>query len=293
MNNQSFRGIKVEKFSESNVTVTGIPFDKNASIGKGASYAPDHLRELSVMIPATSMEGFPLNNIKLFDNGNITTEDFVEMQKEALKVISNDKFNIFLGGDHSVAIATERAFYDYAKTINKIPVIIHIDAHPDICYEYEDNKFSHACPNMRSLEYGYEDKNVTLIGIRGVEPQEYETFQKHPSIDVFKATDVRTLGAERLVSYLTAKYGNDEHIVYLSYDIDANDPAYAPGTGTPEPFGLDTFTVLNIVTGIIKNLNVHTMDLVEVSPALDINDITSYLAIKSIYEVLFTLQNKQ
>ncbi|MEG1565710.1 MAG: arginase family protein [Bacilli bacterium] len=293
MNETHFRGLLTTDLSAADVTITGIPFDKNASIGKGASLAPDHIRELSVMIPPLSMEGYIINKIKLFDNGNILDEDFSKIKEKANNLYNNKKFNIVLGGDHSISIPLEQAFYDYALSIGKEPVIIHIDAHPDICDVYEDNKFSHACPNKRSLDYGYKDENVTLIGIRGVEEQEALLFQNHPEIDVFKTTDVKTLGPDRLVQYLKGKYSNPKYIVYLSYDIDANDPSFAPGTGTPEPFGLTNFEVLDIILGLFKNLNIGTFDIVEVSPKLDTNDITSYLAIKTLYEVLYLLQLKK
>lgn len=291
-NKDEFRGLLTKNIEESSVILTGIPFDKNASIGSGARYAPDHIRELSIMIPPLSMNGYLIEKTKIFDNGNIGTENFEEMQKKCYDIYLKNKFTVFIGGDHSTSIATERAFYDFAIKNKKTPVIIHIDAHPDICDSYEDNKYSHATTNKRSLDYGYKDENITLIGIRGFEQQEVEFLRKHPKIDVFKASDVIALGSERLVNYITNKYKDDKYMIYLSYDIDANDPAYAPGTGTPEPFGLNNFDVLNIILGLIKNLNICAFDIVEVSPQLDINDITSYLAIKTLYEVLYELEQK-
>lgn len=288
-----FRGIIEKNIDNANVILTGIPFDKNASIGLGASLAPDHIRELSKMVPATSKDGFKIEGIRMFDNGNITDEDFDLMQKKAFNALNTGKFNLFLGGDHSVAIATERAFYDYAKSINKNPVIIHLDAHPDICDIYEDNYYSHACPNRRSLDYGYKDKDLFIIGVRGFEEQEIDFFEKHPEIYVFNASNTRKLGAENLINLLVAKYGDSNNLIYLSYDIDINDPAFAPGTGTPEPFGLDNNLVMEIIEGIFKNLNVRAFDIVEVAPPLDINDITSYLAIKAIYEALYILSLKK
>lgn len=290
---EQFQGINCQDFNKANVILTGIPFDKNTSIGSGASEAPDHIREMSVMFPPMTQYGEYLNKIKLFDNGNIATDDFDLMQKEAYKAISCHKFPVFIGGDHSVAIATERAFYDYAKLCNKTPVLIHIDAHPDICDSYEDNFYSHATPNKRSLDYGYEYKNLTMIGMRCFEPQEVVYLAKHPEISCFTTGDVKKLGVTKIIEELIKKYDNKDNMIYLSYDIDANDPAYAPGTGTPEPWGLNSFEVLDLITGIVKNLNVSCFDIVEVSPRLDVNDITSSLALKTLYEVLYLIQNKQ
>ncbi len=287
---KEFRDLVVENINEANVFICGVPYDKNASVGKGASLAPDTLRELSYDLPPLDMVGNLLTKVKLFDFGNFDGSDFSKLEAEIYhKLLKENGFHIILGGDHSIAIASERAFFNHAKENGKVPVIIHIDAHPDICDVYHDSKYSHACPNFRAIEYGYEDKNITMVGIRGFEAQEIETFKKHPAIDVFKVIDVKKLGVEALLTVLVAKYKDPKYEVYLSYDIDANDPAYAPGTGTPEAFGLTNFETLAIVTGLVSNLNVTCMDLVEIAPPLDVNNITSWLGLKTIYEIFNAL----
>lgn len=290
---KEFRDLLTLKEEEANVFLVGVPFDKNASVGKGASFAPKVLRELSYNLPPLDRMGNDLRKIKLFDIGDFKDEDFSILENRfANELYTKQGFHLIFGGDHSIAIASERAFFNYAKSKNKIPVIIHIDAHPDICDVYNNSKFSHACPIYRSLEYGYEDKNITLLGIRGFELQEIETFKKHPLIDVFKAQDIKLLGVERLISYLKTKYDDDKYLLYISYDIDANDPAYAPGTGTPEAFGLTNFETMNIITSLVKEFNVDTLDIVEVAPPLDINNITSWLALKTLYEVFHEIIEK-
>ena len=292
--NKEFRDLITLNKEEADVILVGVPFDKNASVGKGASLAPKVLRELSYELPALDRSGNDLRSLKLFDNGDITTEDFDEMKLEfSNRLFSNKGFHLIFGGDHSIAIASCRAFYDYAISLNKIPVIIHIDAHPDICDVYEDNKFSHACPIFRSLEYGYKDENVVLVGIRGFEAQEIETFKKKSDLKVFKAKDVDNQGIDSVISYITNKYNSDKYLVYVSYDIDANDPSYAPGTGTPEAFGLTSKETMKLITSLVRNLNVDALDIVEVAPPLDVNNITSWLALKTLYEVFNELINKK
>ena len=290
---KEFRDLLTLKEEEANVFLVGVPFDKNASVGKGASFAPKVLRELSYDLPPLDRMGNDLRKIKLFDIGDFKDEDFSILENRfANELYTKQGFHLIFGGDHSIAIASERAFFNYEKSKNKIPVIIHIDAHPDICDVYNNSKFSHACPIYRSLEYGYEDKNITLLGIRGFELQEIETFKKYPLIDVFKAQDIKLLGAERLIGYLKTKYDDDKYLLYISYDIDANDPAYAPGTGTPEAFGLTNFETMNIITSLVQEFNVDTLDIVEVAPPLDINNITSWLALKTLYEVFHEIIEK-
>ena len=135
MSQDKFRDLITNNIDESNVIICGIPYDEGCSCGGGASMAPDTIRELSGFLPPLSMDGDLLTKIKLFDYGNVEKcEDYFEKLKEvASQIISTKKFPIFIGGDHSVSIPLEEAFYDYCKNNSKTPVIIHLDAHPDIC----------------------------------------------------------------------------------------------------------------------------------------------------------------
>jgi len=284
-----FRDLMSTK-EEANVFICGVPFDGNASVGKGASKAPSVLRALSYDLPPLDMTGNLLTDVKICDLGDFDASDFTKLQNDfASKLFTNKGFHIILGGDHSIAIASERAFYDDCVKRGKTPVIVHMDAHPDICDVYDGSKYSHACPIFRSLEYGFKPENIVLVGIRGFEAQEIETFKKNPKLDVFKAIDIKKLGPEQFLKYLVKKYSSKEYEIYFSYDIDANDPAYAPGTGTPEAFGLSNFETVAIATGLIANLNVTCMDLVEIAPPLDVNNITSWLGLKTLYEIFHTL----
>ena len=288
--NKEFRDLITDDESFADVILIGVPFDKNASVGKGASFAPQVLRELSYDLPALDRNGNDLRSLKIFDEGDIKDFDFTNMEKEFSNRLFNKKgFHLIFGGDHSIAIASCRAFYNYAKRLDKEPVIIHIDAHPDICDVYENSKYSHACPIFRSLEYGYKDENVVLVGVRGFEAQEIETFKKKKDLKVFKASDVENFGIDNVISYIINKYKDDKYLIYISYDIDANDPSYAPGTGTPEAFGLTSNETMKLITDLVRNLNVDAMDIVDVAPPLDVNNITSWLALKSLYEVFYQL----
>ena len=287
---KEFRDLMAKSEEEANVFLCGVPYDKNASVGKGASLAPKVMRELSYDLPALDMLGNNLTKVKIADLGDFDGDNFENLKKNIEEeLLSKDGFHVILGGDHSIAIASERAFFDACVRRGKTPVIIHMDAHPDICDVYDGSKYSHACPIFRALEYGYKDENITMVGIRGFEAQEIETFKKHPKLDVFKSFDIKKLGVEALLTLLVSKYRDSKYEVYFSYDIDANDPAYAPGTGTPEAFGLTNFETVAILTGLIANLNVTCLDIVEVAPPLDVNNITSWLALKSLYEVFHTL----
>lgn len=287
---KEFRDLMVKNEKKANVFVCGIPFDENASVGKGAAKAPAMLRKLSYFLPPLDMVGNNLTRVKIFDCGDYNGYDFNKLTTDLqFNFLNHEGFHVIFGGDHSIAIASERAFYCKCLKENKIPVIIHIDAHPDICDIYEGSKYSHACTNYRALEYGYDEKNITIIGARGFESKEVETLKNHQYIDVFKTIDIKKMGVDKLVNYISQKYSGNKYLVYISYDIDVNDPSFAPGTGTPEAFGLTSFESTSIICGLINNLNVDVMDFVEIAPPLDVNNITSWLALKSLYEIFSTL----
>lgn len=297
MNNTRFRGLLTQSIQESDIVLTGIPFDKNASVGKGASLAPETLKNLSSFLPPLSMDGFLLTK-KIYDNGNInplpneSIEDyFQKIQQESLKLFKTNKFNIFIGGDHSVAIPLQKSFLEYCKMNNKKAAIIHIDAHPDICDSYNGSKLSHACPIKRAIDNGYSKENIVLIGIRGYEEQEVIYLKNNPAIQVYNASYINEYGITQMLKKIKDKFQGDYQI-YLSYDIDANDPSFAPGTGTPEAFGLSNLTILKILKYFFNNLPISTMDLVEISPFLDINNMTSWLGLKTLYEIFYEL-NKE
>ena len=294
MKQDYFRGLLTSKLEESNVTLTTIPYDEGCSCGGGAAFAPKKIRELSSFLPPLSMDGDLLTKIKLYDFGDIKKQKdyFAHLKHEAYSRLLINKFPVFIGGDHSVSIPLEAAFYDWCSENNKIPAIIHLDAHPDICHFYDGSLYSHACTNKRSIDYGYKPEDVVLVGIRGFEEQEIEYFAEHPELKVYTANMCYELGMAEIIKQIKEKF-DDRYAIYLSYDIDINDPAYAPGTGTPEAFGPTSRMVLELILGLIENLNIRAFDIVEVSPKLDCNDITSWLALKTLYEVFKVLIKKE
>lgn len=291
MINDLFRDLMTKNIDESDVILVGIPYDLGCSCGKGASLAPSVIRELSSYLPPFTQDGKSLKNIKMFDYGDISSFD--EIEGKFSTVLRNNKFNLIIGGDHSVSIPTQKSFYEYAKSLNKTPVIIHIDAHPDICDFYDGSKYSHACTNMRAIENGYDKENITLVGIRGYEEQEVIFLGNHPELKVYNASYLNDFGFKDTIEYLFQKYkDNDKYLIYLSYDIDANDPSFAPGTGTPEAFGLNSIELMKFIKELVANLPIKVLDIVEISPILDTNNITSWLALKTIYEVLALIKGE-
>lgn len=281
---KTFRGIKKTSIEDAKIIITGLPIDINASNEKGTSKAPDRIRKLSYVVTPFAMDNTSIENCNLFDNGNV--KNFADIESVAREVYKHKGFPFFIGGDHSVAIPTEKAFINKCKDEGKTPVIIHMDAHADIMKIYQNNPYSHATPNYHALQNGLKDENLTMIGIRSYEDIEVEYLKNHPDITVYGIEKVWEKTIPTMLEEIKNKYKKEGYAVYLSLDIDCLDPSYAPGTGTPEAFGLTSKELLQIVSYLFHNLNIEAMDLVEISPVIDCNDITSYVGIKLLYEIM-------
>ena len=283
---KEFRDILTKNYNESNVVIYGVPFDCNCSIGAGSMKAPQKLRELSWWLPPYSMDGKSLSHIKVFDNDDFEVHSFNDIEKNS-NIFNDDKLKVIFGGDHSISIPFQEKFIKKAKEDNKIPVLIHIDAHCDICDIYLGSKYSHACTVRRAIDNGLEDENLYMIGIREFEKDGYDyLINRKNDVNLYKASDVMDIGMEKIVKSIFKKLNNDKYAVYISFDIDSLDASYVPGTGTPETCGLTPFMIKTLFENIAKLDNIYCLDIVEVSPPLDINDITSWCAIKLFYEFL-------
>jgi agmatinase len=286
-----FREMLTENIDEAKIILGSASYDLSCSCGNGTSQAPKTLRELSRYLPCYDANFHYLAKAKIYDYTDVyptsTKENFYsELEEQARKMFSYSKFVLFLGGDHSISIPLEKVFYQVYTKQNKHPVIIHLDAHMDILDEYMDSKMSHACPNRRAIENGYSPSDIHMIGIRSYEQGEVEYYEKHPELHVITADEFRKMGYQQVVDSIK-KCHSEDAVYYLSFDIDILDPAYAPGTGTPESFGLTPLDLRNLLKELFSKLNIEAMDLVEISPKLDCNDITSWLGLKLLYEMIY------
>ncbi|MBO5411725.1 MAG: arginase family protein [Clostridia bacterium] len=280
-----WRDLLAGNFKDADIAVFGIAVDENCSVGRGTASAPMVLRECSEYLPPYTATGERLKPV-LWDLGDVREFHYGQVF-EKMSICKDKKCVLMIGGDHSCSILSERAFR--ALHDGKIG-LIHIDAHADICDVYMGSKYSHACVNRRALENGYAVEDISLVGIRSFEEQEKEYLAEHP-VFLLRADEIFCKKADKVVDELCQKYTGYDGI-YLSFDIDAVDPAYAPGTGTPEPFGLSNLTVLTILKGLVERLPVKALDVVEVSPPLDVNNITAWLALKYILEIIKIIDKK-
>jgi len=276
-----------DKKENAKVCIMGVPFDNAVSFKKGAASAPEKLRELSVELSDLTEDFVPIKEDVLYDIGDIVPtlnweEYFGEVQKQALELMKTDNFCLFLGGDHSVTIPLHKAFGEYNK--NKKIGIIHFDAHFDLCEEYDGHKWSHACTEARALDDVISGEDLFFVGVRVAELQEMDVIAKHPGIQYIQPAELEKTGTDAAFEKIRKTFeGYDA--VYLTLDIDVLDPAFAPGTGTPVSGGLTSRQFIELVKQIIAKLPVKAMDIVEVAPGLDVNDVTSWAALRIIHEV--------
>lgn len=278
-----------ETREDADICIMGVPFDNAVSLNKGAAKAPETIRQLSVDLSDTTDAFIPIKKGLLYDAGDLHPElnwekYFGDVEESALELLQTGNFCLFLGGDHSVTIPLHKAFKRYHG--DKKIGVIHFDAHYDLCPEYDGHPWSHACTEARALEGVVEGSGLSFVGVRVAEESELDVLREHPDILTIRAADVYDWGPERVVDLLAQRYqGYDA--VYLTLDIDCLDPAYAPGTGTPVSAGLNPFELTRIIRGLLAKVPVRAMDIVEVAPTLDLNDITTWAAFKVIHE-LFT-----
>lgn len=272
------------------LAIFGIAYDRSVFFRRGAAGGPARIRELSSKIPPCTESGSSLNARTVLDLGDIVPDspddELISYHDEIQarwKTARSRGLPLVLGGDHSISIPL---FTAAARTSTGPFGVIWIDAHPDLCDEYDGSRFSHASVLRRALDApNLHPEAVTMLSVRSYEVEELDYLATHP-INVMTAAALASQHAVDVGRSLVEQYRDTP--VYLSIDIDAFDPAYAPGTGIPDAGGLSTRWVLDLLHQF-SSLDVLGIDLVEVAPRLDVpSDATSLLALKLILEMLHT-----
>jgi len=269
---------------DAEVGVLGVPFDNAVSFRSGTACAPATMRELTTHMSCATEEGQALT-LRVRDYGDVAADlewarYFQTVEERAMAALQHP-FTLFLGGDHSVTIPLIQAF---DRTVDGSFGVVHFDAHFDLFDVYDGHRWSHACTERRALELpGLDPGNLVFVGARSFPKEEVDFLQANPEITYYTARQCYRQGIEAIAEQVVEKLAGLDAI-YFTLDIDGLDPAYAPGTGTPEGGGLSTRDLLELVRVVFSKLPVRAMDVVEVAPPLDSADITSIAALKVIYE---------
>src|SRR5437868_13674966 len=268
--------------SPPDVVVAGIAYDGSAVYRKGAALAPQRIRQLSAAMPPVTEDGDLLTGLHVQDIGDLEAGADIEAgwmePMERLAKIPAESFLTVLGGDHCTAIAT------LAAEVRRHPGlrVLWVDAHPDLCDFSRGGHWTCGCALRRALEAsGIEPSRVAIAGGRDYDPEELEFIAANrmllvPSVEIARDP----AGAARKLAGALA--GEKVHI---SFDIDVLDPAFAPGTEIPSSGGLSSREALDLVRGATARSRVVGLDVVEVSPPFDNGDITTFAALKLIFEV--------
>ncbi|KAG8176493.1 hypothetical protein JTE90_024922 [Oedothorax gibbosus] len=274
------------------VGVLGIPIDIGTSNRPGTRFGPRQIRtESSLLRPCNSSTGAdPFGSLQIADLGDIpfTMYDIQHAIQDIRAfisvVLSNNCIPISLGGDHTITYPILQSVAEKHGPVG----LVHVDAHADVNDTMMGCKVAHGTTFRRSFEEGLLDpKRVVQIGLRGTG---YSSNDYQWSLDqgfrVILATECWHSSMTSLMADIRKQMGSGP--VYVTLDIDALDPCYAPGTGTPEIGGLTSIQMLEIIRGL-KDLNIVGGDLVEVSPPYDPSGNTALTAANMIFELLCVL----
>jgi len=270
---------------DADVGVLGLPFDGASSFRLGSAQAPARIRSLTPHVAPFTEEGLSLDGLRVHDLGDVQeTADWTTFSAAAgaaAETAFDCPFALFLGGDHAVTIPL---FEAAARSLPAPIGVLHFDAHLDLMSSFEGHSWSHACTARRILESPAADPaRFAFVGIRSWLGDERVYVDEHPQLAVHTAREVNARGPAEIAKAVCGQLAGCAS-VYITVDIDVLDPAFAPGTGTPEAGGLPTRDLLEILRTAFHDLPVRALDVVEVSPPLDTSDITSIAAIKLIYE---------
>ena len=263
----------VAKVEHPKLALVGFPYDDNSSFMKGAADAPPIVRAalLSDASNLWSESGIDLGDAGLFfEAGDVKPlpgmETFALIERSVGSLLSDGLTPICLGGDHSITYPIIRAFSKKYPELS----ILHFDAHPDLYDELQGNRYSHACPFARIMEEGLA-KRLVQVGIRTINGHQRKQARRF---------GVETNEMRHWQNDLVLEFDSP---VYISFDMDALDPAFAPGVSHREPGGLSTRQAINVIQRLKGR--VVGADIVEFNPHMDPLHITEMVCAKLLKEI--------
>jgi agmatinase len=274
------------------VAVLGVPFDSTVTYRPGARFGPAHIRQSSRLLrpynPAQDSE--PFREAQVVDGGDVACNPFhigealTQIESGIASLLGDGRSVLCLGGDHTIALPALRAFH----AVHGPLALVHFDAHLDTWDTYFGEPFTHGTPFRRASEEGLIVKDSSAhVGIRGsLYGRSDLSDDAELGYTIVSCRQVDRIGVDATMERILDRVGDAP--VYVSIDIDVLDPAFAPGTGTPEAGGLSSRELLELVRGL-SAARVVGADIVEVAPAYDHAEITGIAAANLAYELLTVL----
>ncbi|HUI50355.1 MAG TPA: agmatinase [Terriglobales bacterium] len=276
---------------ELEIALVGVPFDGGTTYRPGTRFGPRAVREQSVLIrpwnPELKVNPFAKYRIADFGDFSVNPlsiqDTFQRVEEQMEPLLQAGVRCAAVGGDHSLSLPLLRAT---AKKYGPV-ALIQFDAHNDLWDEYFGCKLSHGTPFRRAMEEGLIlERSFLQVGLRGqvYSADDFEFAKKH-KVEMITTEEFHAHGMNVFREKVQAFHGKP---VYVTLDIDCVDPAFAPGTGTPQVGGFSSAQIVELVRGL-RGLKIIGCDLVEVSPPYDNGSITSLLAANLLYELLCVL----
>lgn len=266
---------KYTHFKSSAIILQSIPYDGTSTWGKGANNGFEAFLEASENMELYDIEtDTEVYKQGVFINPPILEDSSPEAMTESvynktMELLDTDKYLTFFGGEHSVSIGIIRAFKEKYKNLT----VLQLDAHTDLRESYLGSKCNHAC----ALHEASKTTNLIQVGIRSMDISELEHLNKKKCFFAHKL-DNQHIWMDKAIEMMGEN-------VYLTIDLDVLDPSIMPATGTPEPGGLDWYTMMKFLKLVFINKNVVGFDIVELAP-LENNKAPQFLVAKLYYKLL-------
>lgn len=276
--------------------IVGVPFDNAASYRSGARYGPEAIRSASPLVRTYSYQ----HQMNIFDYisgvdyGDVAVipgdihATYKQIETTLAPLCQNGIIPIVMGGDHSITLGELRAVY---KKYGKL-ALLQFDSHADVGDVHLGQKYTHGTPFRRAVEEGLIDPAHSIqIGMRGSldGPEEIED-AKALGFQVIPTDELFSIGIPELIQIIKRRVKDQP--VFMTFDIDFLDPAFAPGTGTPEVGGVLSREALQIMRAL-TNIQFVGFDLVEVLPRYDHSEITASLAANMMFEMIALIAVQQ
>ncbi len=273
-----------ENFDDAEFVIVGIPDESEShALRKGTEEAPFKIRQISNLRDSFERDGkislgrpFQGSEKKVHDIGNINRSQIENIYD---KISASSKIPISIGGDHSIS---RQIINTLAKRHGKIS-LVYFDAHPDFVSSTTNYYGSVVNDVLSNIEIA----SSVQIGIRTPEQEELDNIKKF-NLEVITPFDIQKHGIKLVTNSVLHRLGDK---VYVSFDMDCVDPAYAPGVSVPVPMGLNSTDAVYLLKEIVKK-GIVGMDIMEVCPSFDVKDRTSHLASRIISEVLYSSGGK-
>lgn len=277
--NGKFLGFN-SNYDDSSVVFMGIPFDGTASFRPGSRFAPESVRSYSHHLETYSpYQDQDIEDISVFDAGDLiiplgnTKNTLSLIETKTTEILSDGKKIFACGGEHLISYPIVKAYVNRYPNLH----VIHIDAHTDLREQYRGEKLSHASV-IKLVSQKVNPKKIYQYGIRSGEKEEFVWGRQNTNFFPYSLAKLKNINIAKTTP------------VYLTLDVDVLDPAYLPGTGTPEPGGV-TFNELLEALLSLNGFNIVGADIVELAPDYDSSGASTKATSKLIREIVLLLSN--